>query len=436
MPPAVGTRVPVSVCVCVRVRGLAVALAVSAVAVTGVVWCPDAAGGAAGAVASERVRVSDVGAAVRREPQFVGVAQREAVVPGPRRGDQHGTRHAAPDPTAPDPTAPDPTFWVDPDSRAAQQAAEWRRTGRDADAQLMDRIATRPQAEWLFDPGPRELVQARTSAAAREGRTAVLVAYYIPQRDCGSYSGGGAESAADYREWADEFAAGLGDRGAYVIVEPDAVAQAVSGCDRIVAKDRYALLAYAVDRFKRQPGTRVYLDAGNSAWIPDTSRLVEPLKQSGIAGADGFALNVSNFQTDAASSAYGTRLSEALDGKHFVIDSSRNGNGPYVPDGGDDSDGDDGGDDDDDGDDGDWDDADDDGDGVADDAGIMDDESWCNPPGRALGTPPTVQTGVPLLDAYLWIKRPGESDGTCRGGPDAGQWWPSYALELARNARG
>jgi endoglucanase len=293
------------------------------------------------------------------------------------------------------PEAPEVSFWVDPESGAARQAAEWRRTGRDADAALMDRIAARAQAEWLAGSGPRAVVEARTTAAAREGRTAVLVAYYVPHRDCGSYSEGGAWSATEYREWADQFAAGLGDRSAYVIVEPDAVAQAVAGCDRIVPEERYALLAYAVDRLKQQANTRVYLDAGNSAWHPDPARLVEPLVRSGIARADGFALNVSSFQTDAVSSEYGTRLSAALGGKHFVLDSSRNGNGPF--------------------------------------SGT---EPWCNPPGRALGVPPTTVTGAPLIDAHLWVKRPGESDGTCRGGPPAGRWWPSYALELARNAHG
>jgi endoglucanase len=59
---------------------------------------------------------------------------------------------------------------------------------------------------------------------------------------------------------------------------------------------------------------------------------------------------------------------------------------------------------------------------------------WCNVPGRALGPPPTGRTGVPRVDAFLWIKRPGESDGSCNGGPSAGTWWPDYALELARRA--
>ncbi|MGW1712769.1 glycoside hydrolase family 6 protein [Streptomyces sp. NPDC002156] len=288
-------------------------------------------------------------------------------------------------------------LWVDPRSRAARQAVAWRAVGRDADAALMDRIASRPQAEWVTGASPRVTAQTVTTAAARAGRTAVLVAYDIPGRDCGQYSGGGALTEPNYRAWVDEFAAGLGDRGAYVIVEPDAVAQVVAGCAQVVAADRFALLAYAVERIKRQPNARVYLDAGNSGWIPEPPRLGEALRAAGVGQADGFALNVSNFRTDADSQAYGDALSKALGGKHYVVDTSRNGNGPYTD--------------------------------------TTDAESWCNPPGRALGTPPTTVTGHPRLDARLWIKRPGESDGTCRSGPAAGQWWPSYALELARNAR-
>jgi endoglucanase len=38
------------------------------------------------------------------------------------------------------------------------------------------------------------------------------------------------------------------------------------------------------------------------------------------------------------------------------------------------------------------------------------------------------------VDAFLWIKQPGESDGTCNGGPKAGSWWNDIAVELARAA--
>ncbi|MEU0782342.1 glycoside hydrolase family 6 protein [Streptomyces sp. NPDC006173] len=287
-------------------------------------------------------------------------------------------------------------FFVEPGSPAARQAAEWRAAGLTADALLMDRIAARPQAQWLTGPDPAADVRDRTTAAARQKRPAVLVACYIPHRDCGAHSAGGAPSAAAYRSWIDAFAAGLGDRGAYVVVEPDAVPHTV-GRARVDPAERYALPAYAVDRLGRQPGTHVYLDAGNPGWIPDPVELVGPLRSSGVARADGIALNVSNFHQDPSTSTYGRRLSGLLGGTHRVIDTSRNGNGPYLGPGTD---------------------------------------LWCNPPGRALGRPPTRRTGDPLIDAYRWIKRPGESDGTCRGGPAAGRWWASHALELAANARG
>jgi endoglucanase len=64
--------------------------------------------------------------------------------------------------------------------------------------------------------------------------------------------------------------------------------------------------------------------------------------------------------------------------------------------------------------------------------------NWCNPPGSGLGTRPTADTGgvansldsyLPtgssLLDAYLWVKTPGQSDGQCdiAGGVRA---WQDY----------
>ncbi|MFD0413651.1 glycoside hydrolase family 6 protein [Streptomyces sp. NPDC127108] len=299
----------------------------------------------------------------------------------------------------------DVEFWVNPDTAAARQVVAWQQRGRIVDAWFMERIAGRAQAEWLYEDavaaadgtgGTRDVVRGYVEKAAAAGRTAVLVAYFVPHRDCGDYSAGGARDAAHYRAWIDAFAGGIGAHAAYVIVEPDAVAQEVAGCEGADATERYALLAHAVARLKQQPGAKVYLDAGNASWIPQESRLVEPLRQAGVAQADGFALNVSNYRTTEESAAYGHRLARALGGdKHFVIDTSRNGNGPY------------GG----------------------------DDKAWCNPPGRALGTPPTTRTGDPAVDAFLWIKRPGESDGTCRGGPAAGTWWPEYALGLAVRAR-
>ena len=162
-----------------------------------------------------------------------------------------------------------------------------------------------------------------------------------------------------------------------IIVEPDALA---SGCGaRHVRR--------AVKRLERLPRAAVYVDAGHSRWQP-VKTMARRLRR---VGAQGFALNVSNFRATDEIVAFGTELSSRLNDMHFVIDTSRNGQGPYKT-------------------------------------------EWCNPPGRGLGAPPTTETGNPLIDAFLWIKTPGESDGECGKAPKAGRWWPRYALGLARRA--
>ncbi|MBV9818437.1 MAG: glycoside hydrolase family 6 protein [Solirubrobacterales bacterium] len=286
-------------------------------------------------------------------------------------------------------------LYVNPDTPALSQARVWRATGDARDARAVLRIAVQPTAVWLTgNESPRAAAARLVAAAAQANGIAQLVLYDIPDRDCQSYSAGGARSAGEYERWIDQVAQGLGTRRVIVVVEPDAIDQAASGCispDQALA--RYQLLAAAVTRLKSDPRARVYLDAGHAGWL-SPAQLDEPLLQSGIAQADGFALNVANFQTTQASIAYGTELSRELGGKHFVIDTGRNGAGPPPGSGG----------------------------GV---------DQWCNPRGRALGSAPTLHTGVPLVDGFLWVKYPGESDGACSlGDPPAGVWWPQYALGL------
>ncbi len=48
---------------------------------------------------------------------------------------------------------------------------------------------------------------------------------------------------------------------------------------------------------------------------------------------------------------------------------------------------------------------------------------------------PTTATGNGHIDAFLWVKRPGDSDGSCgQGNPGPGNFVNSFAIELARNA--
>ncbi|MEU5509436.1 glycoside hydrolase family 6 protein [Streptomyces fungicidicus] len=286
-------------------------------------------------------------------------------------------------------------FWVNPDGNAARQVAALEKDGRKAEAGQIRKIAEQPVAEWISPENPEEQARGFTEAAEKADRTALLVLYNIPHRDCGQYSQGGASDGNAYRDFVDGVAKGIGDRPATVILEPDAVLHLVDGCTpEEFHEERYDLLKGAVAKLKGLRNTKVYLDAGNAGWgNPD--QIHEPLKWAGVDQADGFSVNVSNFYSTEESIAYGKRLSAKTGGKPFVIDTSRNGNGPYT-------------------------------------AGAAD-ERWCNPPGRALGETPTTKTADPLVDAYLWVKRPGESDGECKGGPKAGQWWADYALKLARS---
>ena len=290
------------------------------------------------------------------------------------------------------------TLYVDPTGAAADQVRAWESAGRTADAAIVRRIADRPVATWFADAAPGYPARARklVADARRAGKLPVLTLYHIPNRDCAGQSAGGAPGGTAYRAWIAALATALRGYRAVVVLEPDAVAQAVQGClGPDAAAERYALLGHAVDVLRANPGTVVYLDAGNPSWIRDPARMTAALRRSGVERAHGFALNVANFETTADNVAYGTALSRLLGGAHFVVDTSRNGNGPAVVGAG--------------------------------------DGHWCNPPGRKLGEVPTTRTGNPLVDAYLWIKRPGESDGACSpGAPPAGRWWPEYAVELAR----
>ena len=281
------------------------------------------------------------------------------------------------------------TIWRNADSPARRQADAWR-SSRPADASLLDRIAAQPIAQWIggWTADVRSHVRGIVSHAASEGSVPVFVAYNIPHRDCGGYSASGAQSdAAGYRSWMREVAAGLSGGQSVVVLEPDAVAQ-ITCLPAQGQQERLALLREAVDLLKAA-GAAVYIDAGNARWV-GAADMAARLKLAGIDKADGFSLNVSNFIGTSANVAYGEAVSARVSGKHFIIDTSRNGMG-----------------------------------------GLADGE-WCNPPGQALGQAPTTRTGHRLVDAYLWIKYPGESDGPCNGGPAAGEWWADYALGLAQ----
>jgi len=416
-------------------------------------------------------------------------------------------------------------FVPPPDPAAVQQIRALVKSHDLLDAARVTAMVAQPQAIW-FTGGTAKAVEKSVrltmAEAALEKRVPVLVAYDIPFRDCAQYSAGGAPTVADYEAWLDGFAKGIGSGKAIVILEPDSLGiipfynpfadrdtwnppgtlewcQPTGADPATAAADRFTMLNYAVTKLKANAGTSVYLDATHSGWL-GSGDAADRLLQAGVKSADGFFLNASNYQSTPQLEKYATWISKCIwfadpsSGSwggghsewcgsqyspatasdfstwsltddwyasnvesqgaypgtaglsHFVIDTSRNGNGPL------------------------------DASGYAASPFLqppnvistLNSGNWCNPPGAGLGLRPKLipDSAQPLLDAFLWIKIPGQSDGSCNaaGGarawdysiynpwglssdaqpqfdplwgtvdPAAGAWFPAQALELARKA--
>jgi endoglucanase len=393
-------------------------------------------------------------------------------------------------------------FVPPPSSGAVTQVLNLARSGDLKDAALLAKMAATPQAVWLTSGTPAQVGQQVHQAlgeSALERAVPVFVAYDIPGRDCAEYSSGGALDQADYDAWIDGLTAGLGQSKAVVLVEPDALGNMPSDCGLSTSvypftdAERSAEISYAVAALEKDPNAGVYLDGTNSDW-QSVGTITQRLLAANVQAAQGFFVNVSNYQptpeladygtwvsdciamvTDASNWTYGQpgncasqyypatqsdfstwnltnqwyaqNMGNAVATTHFVVDTSRNGVGPNE---------------------------------MAGYAAAPYNQSastistlvagnWCNPTNVGLGLTPTANTGTPLLDAYLWVKTPGQSDGQCdaAGGvrawdytaytqpgwpttaaaqnlfdplwgvddPAAGAWFPQQALQLAQDAQ-
>jgi endoglucanase len=404
-----------------------------------------------------------------------------------------------------------------PNEGSLKQIVQLLAKGRFKDAELLLRLVTVPQAVWLTGgeaAAVRKQVREVLLQAKVQRRVPVFVLYNIPGRDCSGYSAGGAQTTAAYIAWIDAVTGAIGGRDSVVILEPDALALLPSDCGQdptgSLTVDRFTQLSYAIQALKALSNTRVYLDAGHSNWH-SVGAIASRLVQAGVADTQGFYLNPSNYQPTSQQIQYGTWISKCIAfaadpseggwrlghydfcasqyfpanaedfstwhltdawydsnmssgsvaSTHFVVDTSRNGqvhasNSPSDPA------------------------------FAVKPPGRMTlygqppfnqspatiatlaAGSWCNLRGAGAGARPTTSTGVELVDAFMWIKTAGESDGQCNtaGGvrawdyglysqpgwpatpaaqanfdplwgrvdPAAGAWFPEQALELARLA--
>lgn len=276
-------------------------------------------------------------------------------------------------------------FWRNPTKpvvaleRKLLQERQW------AEASQIDRIAYQPQATWFAGPVSEHYIRRITGMADKQHKAPVDVLYDLPWRGCGQAGAGGAAGPRSYRRVVDAVARGIGHSRVVMIVEPDALSE-INCLSRRRRADYYSLIRFAITRLSGDRNAAIYVDAGHPDWIRPrvmARRLLRVARSPRI----GFAVNVSNYYPTWMDVDYGTGISRNTHGKHFVIDTSRNG-------------------------------------------GFVKLGAWCNPSGAKIGAAPTTDTGNPLVDAELWIKPPGASDGTCNGGPPAGDFWVAEALAL------
>jgi cellulose 1,4-beta-cellobiosidase len=323
------------------------------------------------------------------------------------------------------------------------------------EADLIRKVATYPTAIWLDRIAAVASVPGHLDAAKRQqdanGQPTVTVfnVYDLPNRDCSASSSAGElrvenDGEAIYKtKFIDPIAAAFvahPDQPIVVVLEPDSLGNmatnmALPNCQ--AARSAYKNgVVYAIRKF-HLPNVWVYLDAAHAGWLgwDGNRQAIARIFKHVLADAGGnemirgFATNTSNYthltNKDGAGLeptnpcpnelTYIKMLSTTLNmngikGKHFIVDTARNGRG-----------------------------------GIRRKWG-----NWCNIKGAGLGERPRADP-EPNIDAYFWLKPPGESDGSsdpsqprfddmCASpdatpnAPQAGEWFDSYFMDLVHYA--
>jgi cellulose 1,4-beta-cellobiosidase len=343
------------------------------------------------------------------------------------------------------------TFYVNPEYVAQVESTA---AAAPSDAVRIRKVETAPTAIWLDSIAKAQRVSHYLDEALaqqkKEGKPVVTVfaLYDMPGRDCAAVASAGelplGPGEARYKgEFIDAIGAQFRkypSQRIVAVLEPDSLANIatnLSNAKCAAAEQAYRhSIAYAV-RTLSLPNVSLYLDAAHAGWLGwngNRSKIAHIFKDvldeaGGVDRIRGFSTNVSNFNTlndgdgkrlepsDPCPDelTYVQKLGESLaevgiTGKGFLVDTSRNGKG-----------------------------------GIRAKWGV-----WCNVKGAGLGERPQ-PTPSPGVDAYFWVKPPGESDGasdpatpgydaacstdgSASGAPHAGQWFNSYFLELVKNA--
>jgi cellulose 1,4-beta-cellobiosidase len=321
-------------------------------------------------------------------------------------------------------------------------------------------VADTPTAVWLdrtaaiegtpnsTSNGAMGLADHLDAALAQGASYAQFVIYNLPGRDCSALASNGELGPDDlprYKaEYIDPIAAIMGDAKYQSlrivnVIEVDSLPNLVTNtnvekCATMKANGAYVQgVAYALNKLGALPNVYNYVDAGHHGWLgwdtnmdPSAELFASTAKLAGVETVAGFITNTANYSAlkepyfDVNTSVGGNsvRMSKWVDWNFYVdelsfaqafrdklvalgfdpkigmlIDTSRNGWGgsarPQAK-------------------------------SSASDVDTFVEESridrrihagnWCNQAGAGLGERPTASP-APGIDAYVWIKPPGESDG-------------------------
>jgi endoglucanase len=236
--------------------------------------------------------------------------------------------------------------------------------------------------------------------AADPGSVPVFTTYFL-------YQHGYCESASTilayrsrFERQVNEFAAAIGRRPAVVLMELDAIGSA--RCMERTGALRYweGDIAYEIGKVAALPHVVAYIEAGYADGNP-AGWTARALRAVGAGRIRGFFTNDTHNDWTIREIRWGERVSRLTHGLHFIVNTATNGRGPLLN-----------------------------RDPVH--QGI---ENLCNAPGRGLGPRPSTRTGFALVDAFLWTGVPGNSAGSCHGGPPPGIFWPARAIALAAAAQ-
>ncbi|GAB9474602.1 hypothetical protein Gpo141_00011722 [Globisporangium polare] len=208
-----------------------------------------------------------------------------------------------------------------------------------------------------------------------------VVVYGLPNKDCDAgYSAGGSnKNAGDYSNYINTLSGIIGQRKVMYILEPDAVGllAKTGGCAE--SNGYKANLQTAVKILSSNPNAEIYLDVGywTLQYGSSTSIVASLVRDIAAAGrVKGITLNTSNYRSNSELATLCSNFQGAIGNgdMHCIFDTSRNYNGSPSS------------------------------------------NEWCNTKSAGIGKVPTSDTGLSNVDYFIWIKPPGESDGTCDSG--------------------